>query len=316
MLRCAVLDDYQGVAEGLADWESLAEKVAVEFMPVPLPDEDSRVSALAGFDILVAMRERTPFPASLIGRLPKLRLLVSTGMRNAAIDIAAATARGIVVCGTEAQGRGTAELTWGLILAAARHLPVEVANLRSGRWQTTLGTGLHGRTLGVIGLGTIGAQVAAVGRALGMRVIAWSPNLAAARCAEVGVEPAGSLADLLRASDVVTIHLVLGERSRGLIGEVELAAMKPEAILVNTSRGPIVAEAALVAALRDGRIAGAALDVYDVEPLPADHAYRTLSNLVATPHLGYVVEETMRGHYAQAVEDIAAWLAGAPVRLL
>jgi len=299
----------------MAKWSQLGPDVAVRFISEYLDSEDKVAEALAGAAIVVAMRERTPFRKSLIERLPDLKLLVTTGMRNAAIDVAAATARGITVCGTEGVGRPTSELTWALILAATRRLETEMANMRAGRWQTTVGGDLHGRTLGLIGLGTQGSQVAAVGKAFGMQVIAWSRNLTAERCASLGVTQAPGLDALLGASDIVSVHLVLGERSRGLIGAAQLAAMKPGALLVNTARGPIVEEAALIAALRSGRIS-AALDVYDTEPLPADHPFRTLPNLTMTPHLGYVSAANYASHYGHAVEDIAAFLKDAPVRVI
>ena len=315
MMQCAILDDYQQIAATSADWGRLAPQVAVRFVSEYLGSEDRVAEALAGVDIVVAMRERTPFRKSLIDRLPALRLLITTGMRNGAIDITAANARGITVCGTEGVGRPTSELTWALILAAERRLETEFANMRAGRWQTTVGGDLHGRTLGLIGLGTQGAQVATVGKAFGMDVVAWSQNLSEERCAELGVRRAESLAALLAAADIVSVHLVLGERSRGLIGAAQIRAMKPGALLVNTSRGPIVEEAALIAALKSGAIR-AALDVYDVEPLPADHPFRALPNLTMTPHLGYVSAANYRSHYAHAVEDIGAFLTGAPVRVL
>lgn len=315
MMQCAILDDYQKIAATSADWGRLAPQVAVRFVSEYLGSEDRVAEALAGVDIVVAMRERTPFRKSVIDRLPALRLLITTGMRNGAIDIAAANARGITVCGTEGVGRPTSELTWALILAAERRLETEFANMRAGRWQTTVGGDLHGRTLGLIGLGTQGAQVAAVGKAFGMDVVAWSQNLTEERCAALGVRRADSLAALLATADIVSIHLVLGERSRGLIGAAQLKAMKPGALLVNTSRGPIVEEAALIAALKAGAIR-AALDVYDVEPMPADHPFRALPNLTMTPHLGYVSAANYRSHYGHAVENIEAFLKGAPVRVL
>ncbi|CAH1690475.1 D-3-phosphoglycerate dehydrogenase [Hyphomicrobiales bacterium] len=316
MKRCAVIDDYQTAASAVADWGRLAEAVDVQFFHEPFHDEDGAAKRLAGFDIVVAMRERTPFPASLLERLPQLKLLVTTGMRNRSIDIEAAHRQGIVVCGAEGAGRPTSEMTWALILTAARNLAVETAGFRRGAWQTTLGLDLHGRTLGLLGLGTVGAQVAAVAQAFGMTVVAWSRNLTAERCVALGVTRAASLQDLLATADIVSIHLVLGERTRGLVGVAELKAMKSSALLVNTSRGPIVEEAALLRALRERWIAGAALDVYDQEPLPADHPFRDLANLTATPHLGYVTEGNYRSFYGMAVEDIAAWLEGRPLRVL
>ncbi len=315
MLRVAVLDDYQAVALGLADWASLLPRARAEAFHDHLADREALAARLAPFGCIVAMRERTPFPRALLARLPNLKLLVTAGMRNAAIDVEAATALGIQVCGTGTLPHPTAELTWALVLALARRIPQEAAAMRAGHWQTGLGVGLNGKTLGVIGLGRLGAQVARIGAAFGMRVIAWSPNLTAVRAAECGAVPVDK-DRLLAESDVVTIHLVLGDRSRGLIGAAELARMKRSAFLVNTSRGPIVDEPALIAALQEGRIAGAGLDVFDREPLPADHPFRRVDRVVATPHLGYVTEENYRLVYREAVEDIAAFLDGRPVRAL
>ncbi|HEY1368090.1 MAG TPA: D-2-hydroxyacid dehydrogenase family protein [Gaiellaceae bacterium] len=306
-LRIAVLDDYQDVARRFAEWPD-----GTVFFHEPLADP---AEAVQDFDVVVAMRERTAFPAALLERLPRLRLLVTTGMRNASIDLDAARAGGITVCGTEALGHPTAELAWGLILAVARRIPQEDAALRAGRWQTTVGLGLRGLTLGVLGLGRLGSHVAAFGNAFGMRVTAWSQNLTAERAAEGGAALVERDA-LFREADVLTIHLVLSERTRGLVGARELSLMKPTALLVNTSRGPIVDEAALAAALRDGTIAGAAVDVYDREPVPPDHPLLDAPNTVLTPHLGYVTEENYAVFYGQAVEDIAAYAAGAPVRVL
>jgi phosphoglycerate dehydrogenase-like enzyme len=312
--RVAVLDDYQGVALRLADWASLPADVVV--FRDHVSDEASVAARLADFDVVVAMRERTPFPRSLIARLPRLRFLVTTGMRNASIDLRAAAERGVLVSGTGGLPSPTAELTWALILALVRHVPQEDRATRDGRWQETLGTTLSGKTLGVLGLGQLGSRVARVGRAFEMEVLAWSQNLTAERAAAAGATLAGSKDELLTRTDVVTIHLVLGERTRGLLGARELALMRPSAYLVNTSRGPIVDERALIAALRAGTIAGAALDVYDEEPLPPDHPLRRLPNTVITPHLGYVTEETYRIFYPQALEDVRAFLAGSPVRVL
>jgi phosphoglycerate dehydrogenase-like enzyme len=278
-------------------------------------DEDALAARLEPFDVVVAMRERTAFPRTRLERLPNLKLLVTTGARNASIDVAAAAERGITVCGTGAHPAGPVELTWALILGVARHLPQEDASVRAGGWQETVGTDLEGATLGVVGLGRLGSKVARIGRAFGMDVVAWSQNLTDERAAEVGVERV-SKDVLLRRSDVLSIHLVLSDRTRALFGAAELAAMKPSALLVNTSRGPIVDEAALVEALRARTIAGAALDVYDAEPLPAGHPLLGLENAVLTPHLGYVTEADFREMYRQAVEDIRAFLAGAPVRLV
>jgi phosphoglycerate dehydrogenase-like enzyme len=278
-------------------------------------DEDTLVARLQGFDIIVAMRERTAFPRSVLERLPALRLLVTTGSRNAAIDVGAANERGIVVCGTGGIVSNTVELTWALILAVARRLPDEVAAVRSGGWQQSLGLDLKGRTLGLLGVGHIGSQVARIGDAFDMEVIAWSANLTAERAGRVGVRRVEK-DELLREADVVSIHLVLSDRTRGLIGEDELALMKPTAFLVNTSRGPIVDDEALIGALERGTIAGAGLDVYEIEPLPPDHPYRRLPTVVATPHIGYVTRDCYRIFYDQIVEDIAAFLDGNPVRVI
>jgi phosphoglycerate dehydrogenase-like enzyme len=311
--RVAILDDYQEVAARLLG--PLGDGIEVEaFRDHVVGDE--LVSRLGGFDAVVAMRERTPFPAAIFERLPSLRLLVTTGMSNAAIDLDASAAAGVVVCGTRASGASTGELTIALMLALARRIPQEDAALRSGRWQTSLGTGLGGKTLGVVGLGRIGAQVAGVAGALGMDVVAWSENLTVERASDVGVGRAGSLVELLAAADVVTIHLRLSDRTRGLIGRPELEAMKRTALLVNTSRGPIVAESALVEGLHTGLIAGAALDVFDEEPLPAGHSLVSAPNTVLTPHLGYVVDDNYAAYYADAAEDVRAFVAGEPVRVI
>src|SRR4051794_10532908 len=261
------------------------------------------------------MRERTPFPRSLLERLPDLRLLVTTGAKNASIDVAAAVERGVLVCGTGAHPPGTAELTWALILSIARHLPEEMANVRTGGWQTTVGIDLAGRRLGIVGLGRLGTRVARIGQAFEMDVVAWSQNLTDERAAEAGVRRVEK-EELFGTSDVVTVHLQLSDRTRGLIGADELALMKPTAILVNTSRGPIVDQQALLAALVEHRLGGAGVDVYDREPLPADHPLRNAPGLVATPHLGYVTEATYEVFFRDAVEDVAAWMRGAPVRQL
>ena len=315
MLRIAVLDDYQGVSDRYADWSTLPEPAEVTVFGDHLDDEDALVDRLEPFDVIVAMRERTPFPRTLLERLPNLQLLVTTGAKNASIDVAAAAERGIPVCGTGAHPSGTAELTWALILAVARHLPEETANVREGGWQTTVGTDLAGSRLGVVGLGRLGTRVARIGQAFEMDVVAWSQNLTDERAAEAGVRRVGEQ-ELFRTSDVVTVHLQLSDRTRGLIGADELALMKPTAMLVNTSRGPIVDEQALVDALRNGRLRGAGVDVYDREPLPADHRLRSTPGLVATPHLGYVTEATYAVFFRGAVEDVAAWMRGAPIRTL
>ncbi|KQX80760.1 D-2-hydroxyacid dehydrogenase family protein [Streptomyces sp. Root1310] len=317
--RCAVLDDFQNVATTLADWSAPAsgeELEAVSFTE-HFDDEDELAAALADFDCVVTLRERVPFPASLLDRLPRLRLLIASGMRNSVIDYAAAKANGVTVCGTESSSTPPVELTWALLLGLARGLVQESTALREGGpWQSTVGADLHGRRLGLLGLGKIGALVARVGLAFGMEVSAWSRNLTAERAAEVGVRPAVSKEELLSGSDFVSIHLALSDRTRGLLGPAELALLKPTAYLVNTSRAAIVDQDALLAALREGRIAGAGVDVFDVEPLPADHPMRTAPRLLATPHLGYVSRANYARYYGQAVEGIRAYLAGAPVRVL
>ena len=315
MARVAILDDYQNVARRMADWASLPAGTEVVVFADHLSGTDAIAKRLADFDAVVAMRERTPFPRALLERLPKLKLLVTTGMRNASIDVAAAIERGVTVCGTAGLPYPTAELTWGLILGLVRRIPTEDRATREGRWQVSCGLGLNGKTLGVIGLGGLGSRVAKIGRAFEMDVIAWSQNLTAARATELGATLV-TKDELLARSDVVSVHLVLGDRTRGLLGARELARMKPTAYLVNTSRGPIVYEAALVDAVRKGTIAGAGLDVYDEEPLPLDHPLRNLPNTVITPHLGYVTEEGYKIFYGHALEDVKGWLAGQPVRVL
>jgi phosphoglycerate dehydrogenase-like enzyme len=319
-VNVAILDDYQHVALSYSYWSELPPEVNVVPVHEHVADPDVLVDRLEPFEIVVAMRERTPLPRSVLERLPRLRLLVTTGMGNAAIDMDAARDQGVTVCGTAVLATSTVELTWALILAAVRQLPVQERGFRvegwhHGRGLEALGGDLHGATLGVVGLGRIGARVAAVGIAFGMRVVAWSENLTAGRAAEVGVE-AVAKEELLATSDVVTLHLRLSDRTRGVIGAGELARMRPSAYLVNTSRGPLVDEAALVAAVADGRIAGVGLDVYDTEPLPLDHPLRDLPNSVLTPHLGYVSRRTFDVFYRDIVDDIAAYLAGSPIRVL
>ncbi len=315
MLRVALLDDYQRVALRSADWQSLAADVAVEAFHDHLTDQESLVTRLRPFDVVMALRERTPFPRSLLERLPNLKLIATAGMRNAAIDVAAATELGILVCGTAGSSRTTMELTWGLILALLRRIPREDRAVRAGRWQETVGIGLEGKVLGIVGLGNIGGQVAEVARAFHMRVLAWSQNLTDERAAACGAERVAK-EELLARADVVTIHLQLSPRTTGLIGAPELARMQPAAYLVNTSRGPIVDERALVDALRRAAIAGAGLDVFDQEPLPPDHPLLALPNVIFTPHLGYVTAGTYRVFYGQTLDNIRAFLAGAPQRVL
>ena len=314
-IRVAVLDDYQRVARDIVDWSSLPSGSELEVFHDHLDDEGALAVRLAPFEAIVIMRERTPFPRSLLERLPALRLLVTTGRRNVAIDVGAAHQRGIRVCGTDILSYPTAELTIGLILALVRHIPQEDRAMRGGAWQTTMGVGLSGKTLAVLGLGRLGSQVARIGQAFEMRVIAYSQNLTAERAAEVGAELV-SRETLFREADVLSVHLVLSGRTRGLVGGAELASMKPSAYLINTSRGPIVDEARLIDALSQGRLAGAGLDVFDREPLPPDHPLRRLPNTVITPHLGYVTRETYEMFYAQALEDILGYLRGTPLREL
>lgn len=315
MMRVAILDDYQEAALSLADWSSLHPAIQIEAFNEHVANETELARRLHVFEGVVAMRERTPFPASLFARLPNLRLLVTSGMRNAAIDLAAASARGVTVCGTDMLPYPTAELTWGLILGLVRNIPHEDRAMRAGAWQTTLGIGLKGKTLGIIGLGRLGAQVATVGKAFGMDIIAWSQNLTAERASAAGARLVEK-AELFASADVVSIHLVLSERTRNLVTASDLGRMKPTAFLVNTARGPIIDEAALIAALERRRIAGAAIDVYDTEPLPTDHPFRRLPSMIVTPHLGYVTAENYRLAYGQAVEAIRAYLAGAPIRVI
>jgi phosphoglycerate dehydrogenase-like enzyme len=319
--RVAVLDDYQRRAHGYADWASLGDGVKVEFLSEPLAQEEL-TRRLSGFDALVLMRERTPLRRDVLSQLPDLRLVITTGMRNASLDVGYLRERGVTVCGTEGTGAalahgvpGTAELAWALILAVAKRVTIEDRALRSGRWQLDLPTNLAGATLGLAGLGTLGAAMVGPARAFGMDVVAWSQHLTHERADEVGVRRV-SQADLLAGADFLSIHLVLSDRTRGLFGATELVQMKPTAALINTSRGPIVDEAALVGALRAGVIAAAGLDVYDEEPLPTGHPLTTLPNAVLLPHLGYVSEPGMRHMYGQVVEDIAAFQAGRPIRTL
>jgi phosphoglycerate dehydrogenase-like enzyme len=310
-MRVAVLDDYQGVALSYADWGGLEVEVFADH----LAGDDEVVARLAPFEVVVAMRERTPFTRARLERLERLKLLVTTGMRNASIDLEAAREHGVTVCGTGSLGPPTAELAWGLILALTRHIPAEDARMRAGGWQHTIGPELAGRTLGLLGLGRLGSRMARIAQAFEMETIAWSQNLTPERAAEAGAE-AVAKDELFRRADIVSVHLVLSDRTRGLVGADELALMQPTAYLVNTSRGPIVDEAALLDALHSGRIAGAALDVYDTEPLPADHPLRSAPHTVLTPHIGYVTTGTYELFYGDAVEDIDRWLAGDPVRVL
>ena len=313
-LRVGILDDYQDVTRGLADWARLPAHVAVTVFNDHAQGDDLLLR-LMPFEVLVVTRERTPLPRDVIERLPALKLVVTTGARNRAIDLAACREKGILVCGTDAGSSPTAELAWGLLLAVSRHIVEEDRALRSGKWQTTVGIGLAGKTLGILGLGRIGAQVALIGRAFGMTVIAWSENLTAERAEAMGCARV-ERADLFRRADVLSIHLLLTDRSRGIVGRQELAWMKSSAILINTARAALVDERALVEALITRAIAGAGLDVYGEEPLPSDALIRSAPNTVLTPHLGYVTQETYALYYSQALEDIEAWLAGHPIRIL
>jgi phosphoglycerate dehydrogenase-like enzyme len=314
-LLVAVLDDYQNAAREFGPWSELGDAADVTVFSDHITGTGALVERLAPFDVIVAMRERTRFPRQVLERLPRLRLLVSTGMSTGHIDVAAASELGITVSGTGGRGEPAAELTWALILGLARHVAAEDAGIRAGAWGRTVGTDLAGATLGVIGLGHLGRQVAKVGQAFGMRVIAWSQNLDPAVAAAAGVEYAGKQA-LLSSADFVTIHLRLSARTTGLISGADLALLKPTAFLINTSRGPIVDEAALAGALREGRIAGAGLDVFDIEPLPADHPLRTAPRTLLTPHIGYVTAGSYQAFYGGAVEAIRAFLDGHPIRLL
>jgi phosphoglycerate dehydrogenase-like enzyme len=313
-MRVVVLDDYQNVATQYADWSGIPDLDLVSITE-HIDDEAGLAAQLAGAAVVVAMRERTKIPASLIERLPDLQLLVTTGFSNAVMDVRAALDRGIVVSGTSGIVTSTSELTWALIHAVGRHVAADDATMRAGGWQTRVGTGLAGRRLGLIGLGNIGGLVAKVGLAFGMDVVAWSQNLSPEKAEAAGVRPV-SKDELLTTSDVISLHYVLSDRSRQMIGAPEFAAMKPSAIFVNTSRGPLVDQSALIDALRNGTIAGAGLDVYEVEPLPVDDALRSLPNTVLTPHTGYVVDQCYDIFFPHIVEDIQAWLAGTPVRLV
>jgi phosphoglycerate dehydrogenase-like enzyme len=317
-LKIAILDDYHGVASDYADWASLGPQASVQVFRDYLPEGPQRVAALQPFDVIVIMRERTPFPAELINALPALRLLVTTGLRNNAIDLPACKARGIVVCGAPGAAdavNATAELSWALILGLFKNLCVEDANMRRGQWQTGMPLPLKGKRLGVVGLGKLGSAVAAVGRAFDMDVVAWSPNLTAERAAQGGARYVDKQ-ELFATSDVISVHLILSASTRNVVDAASIAAMKPTAFLVNTSRAGLVDQAALMDALRNKRIGGAGLDVFPVEPLPADDPVRRLDNVVLTPHLGYVSADNFKAFYANAVEAIQAWAAGTPIRTL
>jgi phosphoglycerate dehydrogenase-like enzyme len=315
MKRIVLLDDYQGVALDYGGWDRVPDEWQLVALEQHIADPEELVEALAEAEIVVAMRERTALPAAILDRLPDLKLLITTGMANVAIDVAAARRGGVTVCGTGMHGPATAELSWGLILALLRSIPAEDAGMRTGGWQTTVGGDLEGATLGLVGLGRLGRRMVPVAKAFGMVVLAWSQNLDPEAARAAGAEPVAKAA-LFERADIVSVHYKLSERSRGMIGAAELAVMKPGAYLVNTSRGPIVDTDALVAALHAGRIAGAGLDVYDTEPLPADHPLRSAPRTVLTPHLGYVTEDTYTVFFDDAVEDVLAYLDGAPIRLL
>jgi D-3-phosphoglycerate dehydrogenase len=314
--RCAILDDYQNVALTLADWSALQDRVDITVFTTPFGTADDAVAALKDFDIVCAMRERTPFRADTVAALPKLKLLITSGTRNAAFDIEALKARGVSVCGTGGFGNATAALTIGLMLELTRHIGRENARMHAGEpWQITMGQDLEGLTLGIVGLGKLGMKVATIAKALGMDVIAWSQNLTPEACASAGVGYA-TKEELFARADIVSIHVILSKRTRGLITAADLARMKPTAYLVNTARGPIVDEAALLEALRQRTIAGAGLDVFAQEPLPVDHPFRALDNVVLTPHLGYVTAQNYRRYYGDMVENIMAWLDGRPMRVM
>ena len=315
-LRCAILDDYLNLSLAVADWSRLEDRIDVTVFREPFASPDAAASALKDFEIICAMRERTTFPRTMFERLPKLKLLITSGMRNNSIDMAAAKDRGVVVCGTHWPRDPTAPLAMGLILELTRNIGRENARMHAGEYlQKHVGIEIEGKTLGVIGLGKLGAKVSGLAKAFGMNVIAWSPNLTAERCKEVGVTYANK-EELFSTADIITIHVVLSDRSRGLVGAADLSRMKPTSFIVNTARGPIIDEMALLKTLQDRRIAGAAVDVFSVEPLPVDHPFRKLDNLVLTPHLGYVTQETFIAHYNQMVEGIDGWFKGEPVRKL
>jgi len=314
-IQIAVIDDWQNVASSVVDWSVLASVGQVHFLHDYPADTATLVQRLQGFEVICVMRERTSFDKALLQSLPKLKLLVTGGMRNAAIDIPAAKSLGIQVCGTDSYKHAAPELTWALIMASTRNLLAEANSLRAGNWQVGLGGDLYGKTLGILGLGSIGQKVAQFAQVFGMRVIAWSENLTPQRATEAGATWV-SKRELFEQADILTVHLVLSERSRGLVDAEALSWMKPSARLVNTARGPIVDEQALVRALECGRLAGAALDVYAQEPLPLDHPFRRLPNVLATPHVGYVSEQNYRQFYQQMIEAIQAWAKGTPIRVL
>jgi phosphoglycerate dehydrogenase-like enzyme len=316
MVRAAILDDYQNVAMKFADWSGISKDVEIKVFNAPLDGPDAVIKALQGFAIVVGMRERTPFPRKVIEALPDLKLLITTGARNNSFDVKACAERSVTVCGTGAAGSPTTGIAFGLMLELTRRIGFESARLKAGKpWQVTIGRDLEGLTLGILGLGKLGQRSATVGKAFGMRTIAWSQNLTEEKAKAAGADLA-SKDDLFRNADFITIHLVLSDRSRGLVGAKELGLMKKTSYLINTSRGPIVDEKALIAALQNNAIAGAGLDVFDAEPLPLNHPFRKMDNVVITPHLGYVSEQNYRKYFPDIVEDIRAWLDGKPVRVI
>jgi phosphoglycerate dehydrogenase-like enzyme len=315
-VKAAILDDYQNVALQYTDWSPIAKAVDLKVFNQPFASQDEAINALQGFAVVVGMRERTPFPRKVIEALPDLKLLITTGAKNNSFDVAAANERGVTVCGTGGVGNPTAGIAFGLMLELTRRIGFENARMKAGEpWQVTIGKDLEGLTLGVVGLGKLGQRVAAIAKAFGMNVIAWSQNLTPEKCKEAGVGYA-SKDELFGKADIVTIHLQLSDRSRGTVTAADIARMKPSAYLINTARAPIVDQAALLAALQQKKIAGAGLDVFEVEPLPRDHPYRELDNVVLTPHLGYVSEQNYRKYFPDIVEDIRAWLDGKPVRVI
>ncbi|MBJ3776457.1 D-2-hydroxyacid dehydrogenase family protein [Acuticoccus mangrovi] len=316
--KIAVLDDYLGIALSLADWSAVEARADVTVFDRHLGSTEEQVAALQDYDAICVIRERTPLPRAYIEGLPKLSLIAMTGRRNRTLDLQAAADNGVAVSATTGSGNGeyaTVELAWGLILGLLRHIPQEANAMRTGHWQTRLGNTVLNRRLGLLGIGRLGARMVPIANAFGMEVVAWSPNLTEERAAAAGARYVDK-ATLFATSDVVSLHLVLGETTRGIVGAEDLGRMMPSAILVNTSRGPLVDQAALIETMRARRIAGAGLDVYDEEPLPADHPLRTLPNTLLTPHLGYTVEETLTGFYRETVENLVAWLDGAPIRLV
>lgn len=315
IMKLAILDDYENVALKLADWDSLGPEIEIDVYHDHLAKQEPLVQRLLPYDILVIMRERTPFPGSFVRQLPNLKLLVTTGGKNRAVDLDACSKKGIVVCCTEASKTAPAELTWALILSTLRRIPQQDRATREGQWGSGIGSGLAGKTLGVLGLGKQGTQVAHVGLAFNMKVIAWSQNLTPEKAAAAGVLRVEK-DELFSTADVLSVHVILSDRTRGLIGARELGLMKPSAFIINTSRGPIIEEKALIDALQQNRIAGAGLDVYETEPLPADHPLLSLSNTVITPHIGYITTEGFGIYFSHAKEDVDAWLAGKPIRVL